>query len=589
MKSVFKVLFAFIFILVTAEIYSQEIQETKISDFTIPGNVDVNDFKMDPKMRNYCYVVWNNDRTASEVHSRNSVSQAFSYVISDQIKFFSNSKYSAIGENYYDSNRKASTTLIVEGKNILTTEYIDWTSSYINKDDVLTVIIKDAEKYYLAKYSDDEGLTRSEPYDELRAAFRFERGTGEEGDDYVHEEEYTLDKNGDRIYTAVRNNKAYLIIGDAVKATPFTDIDNSSIAYDSNGDICFIAKDNGGLYSSPKGFFVVRGDKKYQKFDYVYAPLYFDRSGSIYYVASDSVGEYEYDSYIVKNDKKLDLNNKATGIVSGIFNVNVSPEGNVSYLEWRDIKQMNETSEQYYSSSSYFVKGGKEYFLGYNVRPFVYGTNGKFLYAAQSDPKITKSDIYLFENNTAKKVNSESYDDIYGYDFTPDEKIYFLGMTSDTSSGIYNSSVDLIIDNKKIGDFSFLVYQTEGDSSRALVYSQNGDYAFVTEETITDNQYYSVIYINGKKLDFPSVVTEGSKFFTGIYNMFYSVNNKLFFTATTRTAESYNDNVYEVFVDNISLGKTYNSIGRINYDRGLNVATFLAGRGKALYEVKVKF
>ena len=589
MKSLFKVLYVIIFVFGYAEMYSQEIQETKISDFTVPGNVDVYDFKMEPKMRNYCYVVWTNDRTASEIHSRNTVSQSFSYVISDQIKFFSNSKYAAIGENFYDSIRKASTTLIVEGKNILTSEYIEWTSSYINKDDVLTVIIKDAEKYYLAKYSEDDGLTRSEPYDELRAAYRFERGTGEEGDDYVHEEEYILDKNGDRIYTAVRNNKAYLIIGDEVKATPYTDIDNSSISFDSNGDICFIAKDNGGLYSSPKGSFVVKGSKRFKTFDYVYAPLYFDRSGSIYYVASDSVGEYEYDSYIVKNDKKLDLKNKATGIVSGILNVTVSPEGNVSYLEWREVNQKNETSDQYYSSSSYFVKGGKEYFLGYSVRPFVYGAKGEFLYAAQPEPKASKSDIYLFENDRTKRINSASYDDIYGYGFTPDEKIYYLGMINDTSSGQYNSSVDLIINNEKVGNYGFLIYQTEGDSSRALVFSQKGDYAFVTEEKISDNQYYSVIHINGKKLDFPNVATEGSTYFTGIYNMFYSVNNKLFFTATARTGESYNDNVYEVFVDNRSLGKTYNSMSRINYDRSLNEVTFLAGRGKALYDVKVKF
>ena len=212
MNSLVKFCFAIIFVLAYAEIYSQEIQETKISDFTIPGNVDVNDFKMEPKMRNYCYIVWNSDRTASEIHSRGTVSQAFSYILSYQIKFFSNSKYAAIGENSYDSNRKASSTLIVEGKNILTAESIEWTSSYINKDDVLSVIIKDAEKYYLLKYSEDDGLSKSEPYDELRAAFRFDRGIGEEGDDYVHEEEFTIDKNGNRIYTAVSNNKAYLLI-----------------------------------------------------------------------------------------------------------------------------------------------------------------------------------------------------------------------------------------------------------------------------------------------------------------------------------------------------------------------------------------
>jgi hypothetical protein len=591
MKALFKILCVLIIILVCSESHPQEIRESKISEFAIPGNADVYDFSIDSRTGNYCYVVWNQDRTGCEVHSRNTVSQMFNFINSNQIRFFSNGHYAAYGDNYQDTLKKAGSTLIVEGKNILTADYMDWSSSFVNKNDEIFIITKEGEKYLLVKYSEANGIEKSDPYDDLRVAYTFDPNAGEEGDGYIDEDRFTVDKHGERFYIGVKDNKAFLIHGDDINSTPYSDIDNSSITYDPNGDLCYIAKRNGGLYSSPKGFFVVRGNKEYKTYDYVYAPLYFDNSGSVYFVAADSVSEYEYNSYIVKNDKKLLPENIKSGneLVTGYQNISISPDGDVSYVAWSDIKQNDELIGQYYTSSSKLVKNNKEYFLGYNVRPFVYGKRGEILYVAQQDRSLMKNDLFLLDNNKTKKINTRSYDEIYGYGFTPEGKIYYLGMINDTSGTSYNNSVDLIVDNVKIGNYSFLIYQSIGDSANALVYSGDGDYAYVAEDKISDSSYCSVVYVNGTKLPFPKVVAEGSTYYTNIYNLFYSKNGRMFFTATTKTGENFYDNVLEVFVDNTSLGKKYSSIGKIIYNKELNEVSFFASRANAIYDVKVKF
>ncbi len=570
---------------------AQVIEETLISEFDVPQNADVFDFNIDKTTGKFCYVIWNNDHTGGKIQYGNTVSEQFNSIISDKIRFFSDGSYSAFGNYYEDSSRKSTGTLIVNGKSVFSSEYIDWYSSYINKNDELILISKEGEKYFLIRYSLDKGIKRSEPYDELRAAFTMKPSTSEEGDEYISDDEYLVDGNGERLYVGVANNKAYLIQGGKREETPYTDIDFTSIVYDRNGEMCFIAKSNGGLYTSPKGFFVVKGGKKFRTFDYIYPPLYFDGSNSVYYIASDSIAEYVYDSYLVKNEKKVSPQTSARdkNVTSSIQELKIDPDGSVSYVAWQETKQMSADNVESYNTSHAFISDGKETFLGYNLRPIVRGSNGDMLFVAQSKLGVMKFDLYKFDGNDVRKVNKEGYDEIYGYGFTPDDKIYYLGMREDKSADTYNSTVDLYIDNEKIGNYGYLIYQTAGDSAQALVYSGKGDYAFVTDEKISDNKYYSSIHVNGKKLSPPKISQPGSEYISNVYNLFYTVNGKMFFTATTKSGESYSDNVMEVFADNSSLGKIYNSIGKINYDPNLNTVNFLASRGKGIYEVNVKF
>ncbi len=584
-------LFSVLLILLSNISYSQVIEETLISEFDVQQNADVFDFSIDKATGKYCYVIWNSDHTAAKIQYGKSVSEEFNSIISDKIRFFSDGSYAAFGNFYEDTSRKATGTLIVNGKSVFSSEYIDWYSSYINKNDELILISKEGDKYYLIRYSIDKGIKRSEPYDELRAAFTMKPSTSEEGDEYISDDEYLVDGNGKRLYVGVANNKAYLIQGDKRDETPYTDIDFSSIVYDRNGEMCYIAKSNGELYTSPKGFFVVKAGKKFRTFDYIYPPLYFDASNSIYYIASDSIAEYVYDSYLVKNEKKITSQSSARdkNVTSSIQELRIDPDGSISYVAWQETKQVSADNVESYNTSHSFVEDGKESFLGYNLRPIVRCSNEEMLFVAQSKLGVMKFDLFKFDGSNVRKVNKEGYDEIYGYGFTPDDKIYYLGMREDKTADTYTSSVDLYIDNVKIGNYGYLIYQLAGDSAQALVYSGKGDYAFVTDEKLSDNMYYSSIHVNGIKLPQPKMSQPGSEHISNVYNLFYTSNGKMFFTATTKSGESYSDNILEAFVDNSSLGKTYNSIGKITYDKDLNSASFLASRGKGIYEVKVKF
>ena len=45
----------------------------------------------------------------------------------------------------------------------------------------------------------------------------------------------------------------------------------------------------------------------------------------------------------------------------------------------------------------------------------------------------------------------------------------------------------------------------------------------------------------------------------------------------------------EAFVDNVSLGKTYDNIFDFDYDKSINEVSFVGSRGKVIYQVRVKF
>lgn len=571
---------------------SQELIETAVVDLNIPGNADVYDFSYDTLTGNFVYVKWDSQRSMCRLISRDGTSGEFNYIIQNNVKFFSDGSYVAFGDRYEDSLQKASTTLIVNGDSILSADFIESYSAFLKGKEEIEFVMKSGDKYYLGAYSRSRNeIRQSSAYDELRTAYKINPDRYGEGDEYYDENSYFLDSAGDRIYVGVRDGKAYFVSFNAEKFSGYTDIDNTSFSYAPDGDLCFIAKSNGGLYSSGRGFFVVKGDRKFKTYDYIYSPLYFDGSGSVYYMIADSTGEYEYDYFMCRNNDKLTLSGTRDNrsFDAGLQNIKISPDGKIRYIGARNVvPEKGESEIDYYNNSYSLIEDGKEYELGYNIRPIRHLQGGTLLYAAQTKYGDVPVDLFMFSNGVKKKLNTSNYKDIYDYGMMMNGKIYYTALIEDTTGGNYSSSVDLFIDGRKIGNFPFLVYQSAGDSAFPIVVSPSGNYAFVTEEKSDELTYFNVLYIDGVRQAPPMAVVEGSGKVSGIYDMFYSDNGKLFFTALTSAAEYYSDGVREVFVDNKSLGKMYNTIGRMKYDSVSNEVTFKATRGKTVYDVKVK-
>ncbi len=145
------------------------------------------------------------------------------------------------------------------------------------------------------------------------------------------------------------------------------------------------------------------------------------------------------------------------------------------------------------------------------------------------------------------------------------------------------------MEGRKIGTYSFLSYQSLGDSVYPMAYSPSGDFTFVAEEQLNDTSYGNAVFTNGVKLPFPETAAGGPGYFRGVYNLFYTVSGEMFFLAVTKPGEDYTMDLKEVFVNNRSLGKIYNSVSAISYDAAKNEVSFIASRDNEVFDVLLKF
>ena len=569
-------------------VLSQELIETKLAE-TPPGIVaDVYGIVFDRKSGRLCRLKWNNDNTRVSVVDNERTSEEANYISPMHVRFLSGGKYVAFGDNYGSDTNPSNTILIVDGQTVMKSDFIDWTTSYVNSNDEVVFPRKQGDNYYLTKYSEQRGVEDSGPFDEIRAAFRISPDANMEGDEYVREENLFRDKEGNRVFIALKNGKAFILTENNTIPTPYSDIDYSSLCYDNNGELCFIAKEKGKLFEPGRGCFVVRGDKKMSEFDFAYPPIYFDRQNNMYYMIADSAGEYVYNYDIAKNSKRLNSGNRESKTYnSGISDVKFDDNGDLMYVASGTEKNEYESSD--YMPLSYLIEKNGRHFLGYSIRPIQWGSRNEALFAAQETLNARNTDLYLWKNGSKTKINSKRYDDIYGYGYTRSGGIYYMGLISDTTGGTYKSSTDFVMDGKKIGTYSFLSYQSLGDSVYPMAYSPSGDFTFVAEEQLNDTTYGNAVFTNGVKLPFPETAAGGPGYFRGVYNLFYTVSGEMFFIAVTKPGEDYTMDLKEVFVNNRSLGKIYNSVGAISYDPSANEVSFIATRGNEVFDVKLKF
>jgi|GEM_PF-3902669 len=73
-----------------------------------------------------------------------------------------------------------------------------------------------------------------------------------------------------------------------------------------------------------------------------------------------------------------------------------------------------------------------------------------------------------------------------------------------------------------------------------------------------------------------------------INNLFYTNSGKLFYTGTLNSDEMYDYTAnMEPVLNNESLGKIYNNIAFMNYDKNKNEISFWGSRGKEIYKVTI--
>ena len=144
------------------------------------------------------------------------------------------------------------------------------------------------------------------------------------------------------------------------------------------------------------------------------------------------------------------------------------------------------------------------------------------------------------------------------------------------------------IGDKLIGKAQYVVYQNVGDSTFVFTFGSGDNFAVAAEEQIDSNTFSCFIITASGRLPFPNDVKSGSNMFSYISHLMFSKDDKLFFIGDMKANTDDDEVKKEIFVNNRSLGKIYNSIDNLIYDESKNEITFNGSRGKIVYFVTVR-
>ncbi len=593
-----------IFLLSPLIIFSQTISEKELFNLKFKGNADTYNFIYDKASGNYCYLYRIEDQNKTFIISKNAESEKFDEIWGDEICFDSKGNYYAITANYKADYGLDNNFLIVNGKNVLNFPVIDSYDSYINKKGEFVFVFKQLDQYKIGYYSIGNALRQSEPFEAVKPVFKYkELPANTEGDEGVYrEDDFYHNEKGERGFIAVSNGKAKIIFESEEIPTDYSDINEMSVIKNKNNELSFIAKTNGKFYESAGEEFVVSGKNSYDKFQLVSYPLMFNAGNDPVYIAGDSISEFAFNYYLVVGNEVQTAytdglkTKKAPDFGYGISVMNISDDGGVTYEGLVQIvvpaQNENPDGESYdsYYSEAYFVKDGIASELGYNPGPIKFNEKGDMLYSAIAD--LNKKEYLLMMNYGESKIiiNKDRYDGIIEYGFTPGNEIYYVGQNYENYETGEKSQSDIYIGDKRIGKVEYVIYQYSGDSSYVFVFGPGDNYAIAAQEQIDPNTFSSYVITASGRLPFPGNNVAGSKMFSYISNLMYLKNDKLFYIGDMTQYDTVTNEVKkEIFVNNESLGKIYNTISDFWYDEALDQMTFIGSRGKKIYFVTVKF
>ena len=591
-----------LFILIYTSAVSQTISEKEILTLKFKGNADAYNLKYDIATGNYAYAYNIPDEGRSFIISNKTLSDKYEYIAPEEIIFDSKGNYYAVASDYRADYGTNNYFLIVNGKVIKSYDYIEAYSAYINNKNEYVFIFKEKDIYRLGYYSPSTGFRQSGEFDNIKATLNSRAASEQmEGDAVAYKEEdfFHNDKN-ERAFIATLKGKTKIIFETSVIETQYSDIHESSLTKNKNNELSFIAKTGGRFYEVNGNEFAVSGNKEYKKFDIATAPLYFNNNNEPVYIAGDSVLDYKNEYFLVIGDQKQNAffdagrTEPAPPFSYVISDIKINSDGSINYTAASEVvvKAENvipgeEVYDQYYSRS-FFVKDGIANELGYNVNFIKYNDKGDMLYSGIAD--IAKKEYLLMLNYGQSRIiiSDKKYDDIYDYGFTPSGEIYYTGQKyGDPEKGI-TSEASMYIGNKPAGSYYNIIYQGSDKNASSLKYDSKNNYSFVAENKIDSVTFDEFVVTNSERLPFPENVSN-AKYISYISNLMYTKNDKMFYIGDMLIDPVTYNVTKEVFVDNNSLGKKYNTIYPVSYDEVKNEITYNASRGNKVYFVTVKF
>jgi len=241
-----------------------------------------------------------------------------------------------------------------------------------------------------------------------------------------------------------------------------------------------------------------------------------------------------------------------------------------------------------------FVDNGIEQNFYLNPGLWKFNKNKRGLISYMIDTLLNKSKLLLKKGNKEKIINKMDFNEIPDYGFINNtNKTYYIGYISGDWTKKIKDQYYVFVDNERIGKYETIVYQNfEGDYSM-IRFNNKGDFAYVVQESEVENEdnesyeYYTYVITNeGKQQSSVIDFETDKKSYDYIQNLFYTRNDKLFYIAGIYNDKKNSDYI-RIMVDNKPLEKIYNSIYNLSYDNGKNMVSFLGGRDKSIYMVKI--
>ncbi|HMQ79070.1 MAG TPA: hypothetical protein PKE39_10890 [Ignavibacteria bacterium] len=531
---------------------SQTINQKLITGITaVNGQVDAYSLKYDAPTGGWAYAAYDTTTTKFTIITPRGSSKPFNYAMTYNAVFDHEGNSYMIGsENISDTVYRYS----VLKNNEIIAEYDYVADGWVIRDNVLYYAAKEGDKNYMVQYNTKTGeLTKSKAYDDIRLAYTPDGYSEGEPVGYVG-----FTKSGSVYYIATLANETFLVIGDT-EQKHYSDITWYDLKFNQQGEPCYIAKSQGRFYEERGNTFVVRGDKEYKQFDWIYGPIDFDSDGNPMYVGQDSAGDYKYRSTLMRGGDAINT------VEGSIYNYAFTPQGKLYYIISSE-KPGKDGSTVWSSSLVIDGKKGKEYS---SITSPVFGPKGELMFAASD-----KNNKYFVVYNN--EVISGLYDYISEARFMPNGKIVYIGV----KYGNYDKNIPdksyVIIDDEEFGPYN-TVNTADWKSNSIILTEGKSGYAYMAGELVDKKNYTYLYKVYTNKGE--------SKEFDNIIDLKY-VNGKLtYFAGSMKDKGSY---IYEysLYVNDKKLGDTYTGYTDAVVKDG--VLSFIASKGNDLYYVEAR-
>ena len=579
---------------------SQSVSEQEIFSAPQDEMAMLYNFVYDKNSGSYCYIINDPITFKYVINSRYGNSKSYDYLSNFYIKFDALGNYYSVASNYYPEGTYDSSLyyLIINGDEVAKLEYAEPYDGYINPDDKFEFVVKEGEKFKIATVSSTSPISYSQPFDQVRVAWRYipvqDNMTGD--DDF-----FVRDANRHRYYIVRNDGKAYFYHGGIVDATLYSDIDNSSLTYDNAGQLSYVAKSMGEFWETDGNEFVVQGSKSYNSFLKVYTPVLFNSSNEpVYVAAAEKVNEDNYIStLVIGNDLKPAYTNSSKtermeNFTAGIYNLAIDESGNISYIgsarhNWDEFDY-----ETVYSKAAFVTNdvGSPFYFDPGTV---IENMSGDKLFTINPNSTYGKSVLNLNSRGENKIVSDNKFDFIGDYGFTSDGEIFYIGVISGNYElGIKDQYIIVMNDIEVATNPSLIFSEVDEGKYSYLAFDKNNNFAFATYDLIDSssdyNEWYSVSFlktntgtVSPKILSFP-----GRAFFNSIERFMYLDNGKLFSIGYSYDYSNQYLTYSQLNVDETPVDKIYNSITEFKYDKLMNRITFMGSRDNKIFNVVVE-